>query len=147
MRCVLQVVKEASVSIEGEIKSQIKRGYLLFLGYEKNDDFQIIKKMIDKIVSLRLFKDALGKTNLGLKDIDGEILAVSQFTLYADVKKGRRPSFTNALSGSFSKDLYDETISYLSSIIPCKQGVFGADMEISLINDGPFTLMIDSGDL
>lgn len=147
MRVILQVVKHAHLEIEQKEYSSIGRGFLLFVGYSYEDDFAIVKKMMDKVLSLRLFKDENDKTNLSLNDVHGEIMIVSQFTLYADVKKGRRPSFISAAKGEISKKLYEQTIDYVSSIMPCKTGVFGADMDIELINEGPFTLAIDSKDL
>lgn len=147
MRCVLQVVNEASLFIDEKLYSSIGKGFLLLVGYEENDDETTIKKVIDKVLSLRLFKDDFGKTNISLQDVNGEIMVVSQFTLYADIKKGRRPSFIKAAKGEISEKLYLDTIKYVESIMPCKTGVFGADMQIKLTNDGPFTLMIDSGEL
>ncbi len=147
MRIVLQVVERASLSIENKVYSSIKKGYLILLSYEASDNFDIVKKMIDKVFSLRLFMDEDGKTNLSLSDVNGEIMLVSQFTLYADVKKGRRPSFINALKGEEAIKLYEQTINYAKTLMDVKTGVFGADMKINLINDGPFTLMIDSKDL
>lgn len=147
MKCVLQVVKKANLSIDDKIYSSIGRGFLLLVGYCIEDNFETIKKVIDKVLSLRVFQDEFGKTNISLQDVQGEIMVVSQFTLYANVKKGRRPSFVDAAKGEISSKLYDQTIEYVSSIMPCKTGVFGADMQIELINDGPFTLVIDSKDL
>lgn len=147
MRCVLQVVNDASLFIDEKLYSSIGKGFLLLVGYEENDDETTIKKVIDKVLSLRLFKDDFGKTNISLQDVNGEIMVVSQFTLYADIKKGRRPSFIKAAKGEISEKLYLDTIKYVESIMPCKTGVFGADMQIKLTNDGPFTLMIDSGEL
>lgn len=147
MRCVLQVVNDASLFINEKLYSSIGKGFLLLVGYEENDNEATIKKVIDKILSLRLFKDDFGKTNISLQDVNGEIMVVSQFTLYADIKKGRRPSFIKAAKGEISEKLYLDTIKYVESIMPCKTGVFGADMQIKLTNDGPFTLMIDSGEL
>lgn len=147
MRCVLQVVDDVSLKLQNELYSSIQKGYLLFVGFKDGDNIDIIHKMMDKILSLRLFPDENGKTNLSLQDVHGEVMCVSQFTLYADIKKGRRPSFNNSLKGEYSLPLYQETIHYLSSLVSTKQGVFGEDMEITLINHGPFTLMIDSEDL
>lgn len=148
MRVVLQVVSHASVTIDKKIYSQINEGFLLLVGFEESDNEEIIKKVMDKIVSLRLFVDEQGKTNLSFSDVGGELLCISQFTLYADIKKGRRPSFINAMRPERASKLYDYTISYLKTLVPCvKQGVFGADMKVELLNNGPFTLMIDSKDL
>lgn len=148
MRVVLQVVTHASVTIDSKVYSQINEGFLLLVGFEEGDNEEIVNKVINKIVSLRLFADEQGKTNLAFTDIGGEILCISQFTLYADIKKGRRPSFINAMRPERATKLYDYTISYLKTLVPVvKQGIFGADMKVELLNNGPFTLMIDSKDL
>lgn len=148
MRVVLQVVTHASVTIDSKVYSQINEGFLLLVGFEEGDNEEIVNKVMNKIVSLRLFADEQGKTNLAFTDIGGEILCISQFTLYADIKKGRRPSFINAMCPERATKLYDYTISYLKTLVPVvKQGIFGADMKVELLNNGPFTLMIDSKDL
>ena len=148
MRVVLQVVTHASVTIDSKVYSQINEGFLLLVGFEEGDNEEIVNKVMNKIVSLRLFADEQGKTNLAFTDIGGEILCISQFTLYADIKKGRRPSFINAMRPERATKLYDYTISYLKTLVPIvKQGIFGADMKVELLNNGPFTLMIDSKDL
>ncbi|MDY6141519.1 MAG: D-aminoacyl-tRNA deacylase [Bacilli bacterium] len=148
MRVVLQVVTHASVTIDSKVYSQINEGFLLLVGFEEGDNEEIVNKVMNKIVSLRLFADEQGKTNLAFTDIGGEILCISQFTLYADIKKGRRPSFINAMRPERATKLYDYTISYLKTLVPVvKQGIFGADMKVELLNNGPFTLMIDSKDL
>ena len=148
MRVVLQVVSHASVTIDSKVYSQINEGFLLLVGFEEGDNEEIVNKVMNKIVSLRLFADEQGKTNLAFTDIGGEILCISQFTLYADIKKGRRPSFINAMRPERATKLYDYTISYLKTLVPVvKQGIFGADMKVELLNNGPFTLMIDSKDL
>ena len=148
MRVFLQVVTHASVTIDSKVYSQINEGFLLLVGFEEGDNEEIVNKVMNKIVSLRLFADEQGKTNLAFTDIGGEILCISQFTLYADIKKGRRPSFINAMRPERATKLYDYTISYLKTLVPVvKQGIFGADMKVELLNNGPFTLMIDSKDL
>ena len=148
MRVVLQVVTHASVTIDSKVYSQINEGFLLLVGFEEGDNEEIVNKVMNRIVSLRLFADEQGKTNLAFTDIGGEILCISQFTLYADIKKGRRPSFINAMRPERATKLYDYTISYLKTLVPVvKQGIFGADMKVELLNNGPFTLMIDSKDL
>lgn len=148
MRVVLQVVTHASVTIDSKVYSQINEGFLLLVGFEEGDNEEIVNKVMNKIVSLRLFADEQGKTNLAFTDIGGEILCISQFTLYADIKKGRRPSFINAMRPERATKLYDYTISYLKTLVNVvKQGIFGADMKVELLNNGPFTLMIDSKDL
>ena len=147
MRCVLQVVKHATLSIDNVKYSSIGRGFLILVGFNNEDTELDIKKMMDKILGLRIFPDENGKTNLSLQDINGEVMIVSQFTLYASLKKGRRPSFVESASGEVARPLYEKTLNYVRNIMKCEQGVFGADMKIDLINDGPFTLMIDSKEL
>ena len=148
MRVVLQVVKNASVSIDEHVYSQINEGFLLLVGFTDGDNEETVRKVIDKIISLRVFMDENGKTNLAFLDLNMEIMCVSQFTLYADIKKGRRPSFINAMRPEKATKLYDYTLEYLKSKVDVvKGGVFGADMKIQLLNDGPFTLMIDSKEL
>ena len=144
MRVVLQIVQNAHVDIEGKTRASIQKGYLLLVGFQEGDDESILKE----IIGLRIFADEQGKTNLSLDDVHGEILSVSQFTLYADVRKGRRPSFVNALAPQKATVLYDRWLSLLREIYPNAQsGVFGADMKVSLVNDGPFTLILDSDEL
>lgn len=149
MRIVLTTVKEAKVEIDNKIVGQIKRGYLLLVGFTQKDNKETIKKTVDKVLSLRVFPDQNGKTNLSLQDVNGEILSVSQFTLYADVEKGRRPSFVSALNPQEATLLYDYFNEYLSQSVGYKipQGVFGADMKVFSINDGPFTLLLDSKEI
>ena len=148
MRVVLQVVKEASVTIDNKEFSSIKNGFLLLVGFTNGDNIDTIKKVINKIVSLRIFPDENGKTNLGFDFEKQEILCVSQFTLYADISHGRRPSFVTCLNPIEAKELYEQTLDYLKEInVNVKGGVFQADMKVKLLNDGPFTLMIDSEDL
>ena len=148
MRVVLQVVKNASVTIDEHIYSQINEGFLLLVGFTNGDNEEVIRKVIDKIISLRVFMDENGKTNLAFLDLNMEIMCVSQFTLYADIKKGRRPSFINAMRPEEATKLYDYTLEYLrTKVSKVECGVFGADMKIDLVNDGPFTLMIDSKEL
>lgn len=148
MRVLVQVVKTAHVTIDEEKVSAIKKGVLYLVGFKIGDTKEIVDKMITKLLKLRIFADENGKTNLDLRQVDGAILSVSQFTLYADVKGGNRPSFTLSMAGGESQKLYDyfnDSIKKLGYDI--KTGVFGADMKINLINDGPFTLMIDSDEL
>ena len=148
MRILLQVVQNASCTIDGNVFSSINNGFLLFVGFTSTDNEEIMKKVINKITSLRVFLDSEGKTNLSLEDVHGEIMCISQFTLYADIKKGRRPSFVEAAKQEISKPLYEKTLSYINELgYTCKSGVFGADMKINLINDGPFTIILDSKDL
>lgn len=148
MKAVLQLVEQASVSVRGELVSKIGKGFLLFVGFEKGDDEGILGKMAHKIVRLRLFPDARGKTNLSLSEVGGEILSVSQFTLLASVKEGNRPSFVNSLKGQESKPLY-ERFNALLRLEGAKvaEGIFGEDMDVALLNKGPFTLTLDSKEL
>lgn len=148
MRVLLQVVQEASVTIGGEEISRIGRGFLLFVGFRESDTEEIVKKTVSKAVSLRVFADSQRKMNLGLEEVGGQILCVSQFTLYADVKKGRRPSFSAASGGALSRPLYEKAVAYIRELgYDCRTGRFGADMKIGLINDGPTTILIDSEEL
>lgn len=148
MRVALQIVKNCSVEINNKPYSSINSGLLLFVGFTQNDNLEIIKKVIDKIITLRIFPDENGKTNLMFDKIKQEVMCVSQFTLYADISHGRRPSFISCLRPNEAEELYNQTINYLKDIdVKTKCGVFGADMKVTLLNDGPFTLMIDSEDL
>lgn len=149
MKIVTQNVLNASVTIDNQIYSSINEGFLILVSFTNNDNEEICDKMIKKLINLRVFPDSEGKTNLSIKDIEGEILSVSQFTLYADCKKGNRPSFINnclnpkeaeRLYSYFNKSLKDNNIKL-------KTGIFGADMKISLTNDGPFTMILDSEEL
>ena len=148
MRIVTQNALNASVTIDEKVVAKIDKGLLLLVSFTLGDDEEIIDKMINKLLSLRIFPDENGKTNLSLKDVDASLLSVSQFTLYASVKDGRRPSFTNCLSGEKASQLYDyfnEKLIY--SGVKLEKGVFGEDMKVSFINDGPFTLILDSKEL
>ncbi|MCH4210322.1 MAG: D-aminoacyl-tRNA deacylase [Bacilli bacterium] len=148
MRVLVQEVLSASVKIEGKEVGSIARGFLLFVGFTSGDDEDIIKRMVDKVLKLRVFPDENGKTNLSLGDVGGEVLSVSQFTLYASAKEGNRPSFINAMRPEEAKPLFAYWNNILRERIPNLQtGVFGADMKVSLINDGPFTLWLDSKEL
>ena len=149
MKVVLQVVKKASISLQDnhELIASINKGYLLFVGLGEEDNDDIVIKMAEKILKLRIFKDENGKTNLSLNDVGGEILSISQFTLYADAKEGNRPSFTKALKPIEAKRLYELFDAKLREKFIVKEGVFGEDMDISLCNDGPFTLILDSKEL
>ncbi len=145
MRVVLQRVKEASVTIEGQVVDQIGQGYLLLVGFGPDDTEETLDYMVHKITNLRVFESEPGKMNLGLKDVDGAILSVSQFTLYADVKHGNRPGFTDAGDPEKAKELYEYMIDSCRREIPVvEQGEFGADMKVELVNDGPFTILLDS---
>ena len=148
MRIVLTTVLSASVTIEEKVVGQIGRGFCLLVGFTHSDSKEIVDKMIDKMLSLRVFMDENGLTNLSLYDVKGEILSVSQFTLYADLAKGRRPSFINAMKPDEAKALY----AYFNEQVKAKYGavetgVFGADMKVSSVNDGPFTVILDSEEI
>ena len=148
MRFVVQRVREASVSVEQEVIGQIGHGLLVFVGVADSDDRQIADKMIDKLSKLRIFDDADGKTNLSIADVRGEFLIISQFTLYADCRKGNRPSFTAAGAPDLAEQLYEYIKGRCAEqITAVRYGEFGADMKVELLNDGPFTVILDSADL
>ena len=148
MKIVLQRVLQAKVDIAGETVGEIGKGYLLLLGVSNEDNKDIADKMIEKISRLRIFEDENGKTNLSIDQVDGEVLVVSQFTLYADCRKGNRPSFTNAGSPDKANELYEYIVERCKGLFKKTQhGVFGADMQVSLVNDGPFTLVLDSEEI
>ena len=148
MKIVLQRVLEASVEVEDRVVGEIGKGYLMLLGVSGEDTEEIADKMIEKISKLRLFDDSDGKTNLSIAQIDGEVLVVSQFTLYADCRKGNRPSFTNAGKPDMANSLYEYVLGKCEGIFKKTQhGIFGADMKVSLVNDGPFTVVLDSDEL
>lgn len=145
MRFLIQRVKNAQVSIEQNIVGSIETGLLVFVGICEKDTKEIADKMIKKLIGLRIFEDENGKTNLDLKAVDGNLLIVSQFTLYADCKKGNRPSFIRAGSPQMANELYEYILKKCKEQFPnIQQGEFGADMKVSLINDGPFTILLDS---
>lgn len=144
MKGLIQRVDEASVSIDNELYSSIGKGILLLLGVEKGDTIENVKKLVDKIVNLRIFEDENEKMNLSLRDTNGELLVVSQFTLCGDTKKGSRPSFDKAELPVKANELYEEFLKYVSTQVNVvKHGKFGAMMKISLVNDGPVTFMIE----
>jgi D-tyrosyl-tRNA(Tyr) deacylase len=148
MRIVLTTVLNASVTIDNEIVGKINRGFCLLVGFTHEDNKEVVDKMIDKMLGLRVFPDENGLTNLSIYDVKGEILSVSQFTLYADLAKGRRPSFINAMKPDEAKALY----AYFNEQVKAKYGavetgIFGADMKVSSINDGPFTVILDSKEI
>lgn len=146
MRFVIQRVSEASVKIDGAIYSEIQNGLLVLVGVEELDTKEDADWLCNKLISLRIFSDADDKMNLSLQDINGDILLVSQFTLFASTKKGNRPSFIKSAKPNIAIPLYEYCIKKLSQLPnkPVKTGVFGADMKISLINDGPVTILMDS---
>lgn len=148
MRFLIQRVNHAKVTVNHEITVEIQKGFLVFIGISDEDNEEIADKLIKKLVGLRIFEDEQGKTNLALKDVNGSLLLVSQFTLYADCKKGNRPSFVRAGAPDKANTLYEYIIAQ------CKEqgfivetGIFGADMKVELENDGPFTVILDSAEL
>ena len=148
MKFVIQRVLEASVAVDGEIIGQINKGYMVLIGVGQNDTKEIADKMVKKMVGLRIFEDENGKTNLSLADVDGQMLLISQFTLYANCKKGNRPSFIESGSPDMAEEMYKYIISKCKESVPVvEKGCFGADMKVSLVNDGPFTIVLDSEQL
>ena len=145
MKFVIQRVKQASVKVEGSVIGEIEKGYLVLIGVSDKDTVAVADKMIKKMIGLRIFEDAEGKTNLSLADVGGSLLLVSQFTLYANCKKGNRPSFIEAGAPDKANQLYEYIIEESKKSVSVVQtGRFGAEMEVSLINDGPFTILLDS---
>lgn len=148
MRFVIQRVKHASVEVEGEIIGKIGQGFLVLIGVSEEDTEAVADKMIKKLIGMRIFEDAEGKTNLSLESVAGELLLVSQFTLYADCKKGNRPSFIKAGKPDLANSLYEYIIAECKKQVPVVEtGNFGADMKVELLNDGPFTILLDSAEL
>ena len=148
MRFVIQRVMHSKVTINGEVRGQIGKGFMVLIGVGEEDTVEIADKMIHKMVNMRIFEDENGKTNLGLKDVSGSLLIISQFTLYADCKRGNRPSFVKAGDPDMAKSLYEYIISKCKNEIEVvEQGEFGADMKVELLNDGPFTVIVDSKEL
>ena len=148
MKFIIQRVTEASCKADGNVIGAIEKGFCVFIGVSNEDNTEIADKMIKKLIGLRIFEDAEGKTNLDIKAVNGELLLISQFTLYADCKKGNRPSFINAGNPTMANDLYEYIIKECKKEIPrVGQGIFGADMKIALVNDGPFTVVLDSKEL
>ena len=148
MKIVIQRVKESSVTIDGKWKGSIQKGYMTLVGFCESDTKAIVDKMIDKMIGLRIFEDDQGKMNLSLADVQGAILSISQFTLYADCRKGRRPGFTEAAKPDIAISLYDYYNQKIQDLgIHVETGVFGADMKVSLLNDGPVTILLDSQDI
>lgn len=145
MRFVIQRVAHAEVAVNEETIGKIEKGYLVLIGIAETDTREIADKLIRKMIGLRIFEDENGKTNLSLSDVDGNLLLVSQFTLYANCKKGTRPSFIEAGSPEKANELYEYIITKCKESVPVvEQGSFGADMKVSLLNDGPFTILLDS---
>lgn len=144
MRLVIQRVNHASVKVDGNVVGKIEKGFLVFIGIADTDTKEIADKYLKKMLGLRIFEDENGKTNLSLKDVNGELLMVSQFTLYANCKKGNRPSFIDAGKPEMAEQMYQYMITEAKrSVDVVQEGIFGADMKISLENDGPFTIVLD----
>ena len=145
MRVVVQRVKHASVTINGTVNGKINNGFLVLLGIQSTDSEQDVDYLVKKVTNLRIFSDENDKMNLSLKDINGELLIVSQFTLYANCKKGNRPSFVEAAKPDIAIPLYEYFVSECKKIIPVVEtGIFGSDMKVDLLNDGPVTIIMDS---
>ncbi len=148
MRFVIQRVTEASVTVDEQMIGKIGKGFLVLIGISGNDTKEIADKMIKKLIGMRIFEDEDGKTNLSLDDVNGSLLMVSQFTLYADCKKGNRPSFIKAGEPTMAQEMYQYIIDKCKQQVPIVEtGQFGADMKVSLLNDGPFTILLDSAEL
>ena len=148
MRFVIQRVSHASVTVENEVIGKINQGFLVLIGVSEEDTREIADKMIKKLVGMRIFEDENGKTNLSLSDVNGELLLISQFTLYADCKKGNRPSFIKAGNPQLANDLYEYIIAECKKEIPVVEtGSFGAEMHVELLNHGPFTIILDSDEI
>ncbi len=148
MKFVIQRVQHASVAVDGETIGKIGKGFMVLIGISESDTTVIADKMVKKLIGLRIFEDENGKTNLALKDVNGELLLISQFTLYADCKNGNRPSFTKAGNPGLANDLYEYIIELCKKEIRTVQkGSFGADMKVELLNDGPFTIVLDSDEI
>ncbi len=148
MKIVVQKVKESLVKVDGKIVGSIEHGFMVLVGFTYGDDKVIVDKMIDKLIHLRIFLDSNEKMNLSLLDVNGSILSISQFTLYANCKKGRRPSFIDAANPDISEPLYNYFNKRINELgIHIETGIFGADMKVSLINDGPITIVLDSKEI
>ena len=145
MKFVIQRVSEASVRVDGQIVGKIGKGFLVLVGIAQEDTEAVADKLVNKMAGLRIFEDAQGKTNLSLADVDGQVLMISQFTLYADCKRGNRPGFSYAAKPDKASALYEYVLAKTREKIPVvEKGIFGADMKVSLVNDGPFTIILDS---
>ena len=150
MRFVVQRVSSASVEVEDSITGKIDKGFFVLIGVEEADDVKIADKMISKLIGLRIFSDSEGKTNLSVQDVGGDLLLVSQFTLYADCRKGNRPSFTRSGSAEHAEKLYDYIVESCRTALGADRvgtGIFGASMKCSLVNEGPFTIILDSAEV
>ena len=145
MRFVIQRVSEASVTVDGQIVGQIGKGFMVLVGVAQTDTEAIADKLVKKMVGLRIFEDEQGKTNLSLADVGGALLMVSQFTLYADCRRGNRPGFSYAGKPEQANALYEYVLKKAKESVPVvERGIFGADMKVALVNDGPFTIILDS---
>lgn len=144
MKIIIQRVSEAAVTIDGEVTGAIRQGLLLLVGVAPEDTQEDIGYAVRKISQMRIFSDENDKMNLSVQDIKGEILSISQFTLFADTKKGNRPAFTGAAKPELARQLYDQFNAVLAEFVPVQTGVFGADMKVSLVNDGPVTIILDT---
>mgnify|MGYP000955225864 FL=1 len=148
MKFVIQRVAHANVVVDGKELGKIGKGFMVLIGVSKEDDKNIADKMLDKMIKLRIFEDENGKTNLSLDDVGGELLLISQFTLYANCKKGNRPSFIDAGAPDEANALYEHIIEKCKERVNVvERGEFGADMKVSLLNDGPFTILLDSAEI
>ena len=148
MKVVVQRVSESSVTIDGCVQGSIQKGFMVLVGFCPDDTKEIVDKMVDKVIGLRVFEDENGKMNLSLQDVNGSILSISQFTLYADCKKGRRPSFINAAKPDLAIPLYDYFNEKIREHgVHLQTGIFGADMKVALVNDGPVTILLDSQEI
>lgn len=148
MKFVIQRVKRASVTVDETVIGKIEKGFLVLIGVSNDDTKEIADKLVKKLVGLRIFEDENGKTNLSLADVNGSLLLVSQFTLYANCKKGYRPSFIEAGAPDMANEMYEYIIQECKKSVPVvERGEFGADMKVELLNDGPFTILLDSRDL
>lgn len=148
MKFVIQRVTSASCTVNGQVTGSIEKGFLVLIGVSDSDTREIADKMTKKLLGLRIFEDADGKTNLSLADVNGSLLLISQFTLYADCKKGNRPSFINAGKPDMANEMYEYIIAECKKNVPIvEKGIFGADMKIQLLNDGPFTIILDSAEI
>jgi D-tyrosyl-tRNA(Tyr) deacylase len=147
MKAWLQRVREASVTVGGDRVAEIGRGLLVLLGVAPDDTPAAADKIAARIAELRLFEDAAGRINLSLEDVGGDVIVVSQFTLYADCRKGNRPAFVKAAGPELGNRLYEYFCSLAAAEVPCGKGIFGADMQVSLVNDGPVTIWLDTDDL
>lgn len=148
MKFVIQRVTESSVTVDGQVIGQIGKGFTVLIGVGQQDTKEIADKMIKKLIGLRIFEDENGKTNLSLADVGGQLLLISQFTLYANCKRGNRPSFIESGAPDMAEELYEYIIAKCKeSIETVERGIFGADMKVQLVNDGPFTIVLNSDEL